>query len=141
MNRFEGGCHCGNLKIVFESARAAAELPVRACGCPFCRAHGALSISDPQGRVTFTARDPALVNRYRFAFKTADFLICRQCGVYAGAAIETARGAFAIVNARALDGAADFTQAAREISYDAENAEERIARRERNWTPLVDRAR
>lgn len=46
---YEGQCHCGNLQLRFESAIAPENLPLRACQCSFCRAHGALTVSDPAG--------------------------------------------------------------------------------------------
>ncbi len=134
MNRYTGQCHCGNLQIVFESPRAAADLPVRACGCSFCRAHAGLTTSDPDGRVRLSARDPALLNRYRFGLKTADFWICRQCGVYVGVTMD----GYGIVNIRALADAAAFTLPPQPMNYDAESADERRARRAQRWTPLAD---
>jgi hypothetical protein len=138
MNLFRGGCHCGALAVEFESPRAAAELPVRACGCSFCRAHGALSTSDPAGRLRFLARAPELLNRYRFGLKTADFLLCKQCGVYIGAETRSERGAFGVVNVRALDDAASFPPISTGKNYEGETADQRQARREVYWTPVVD---
>ena len=37
----------------FESRFGPDELPVRACQCGFCRAHGARTAADPEGRVRF----------------------------------------------------------------------------------------
>jgi hypothetical protein len=75
------------------------------------------------------------LQRYRFALRTADFLICRRCGVYVGAVIETARGAFGIINLRALDATPADVAAAEAISYAGETAESRKDRRVRRWTP------
>jgi hypothetical protein len=58
------------------ASRPPEDLPVRACGCRFCRQHAALSTSDPDGHVIFQVADPARLARYRFGLKTADFLIC-----------------------------------------------------------------
>ncbi|MEE8228209.1 MAG: hypothetical protein V3R30_15410, partial [Kiloniellales bacterium] len=69
-----GRCHCGNVSFVLSTDKPPEALAVRACGCDFCRAHGALSTSDPEGPVRFAIRDPARVNRYRFGLETADFL-------------------------------------------------------------------
>ena len=41
---YEGGCHCGNLSVKFETAEDAARLPIRECGCTFCRKHGATAV-------------------------------------------------------------------------------------------------
>ena len=52
--RLEGGCHCGRLRVAFTTARAPTELPLRACQCTFCRRHGGLTTSDPEGEVVLT---------------------------------------------------------------------------------------
>ena len=133
---FTGSCHCEALGFVYQTALPAEGWSVRACQCHFCREHGALSTSDPNGQLEFCARSAQPLQRYRFALRTADFLLCSQCGVYVGAQIETARGAFGIVNTRALQpppaGLAEPVPA----HYDTENTEERVERREQRWTPL-----
>src|SRR5580704_7696264 len=88
VRNFEGGCHCGTLGFVFQTALPATEWAVRACQCRFCRLHGALTTSDSGGRLTFTVGDVDLLERYRFGLRTADFLVCRRCGVYVGALLE-----------------------------------------------------
>ena len=82
---FEGGCHCGNLSVRLELTRAPAEYYLRSCACSFCRAHGTRTVSDPDGLFEIRARDWALVELYRFGTRTADYLVCHQCGVYVGA--------------------------------------------------------
>ena len=102
LRTFQGGCHCGALGFSFHTALPVTRWSVRACGCGFCRAHDAQTTSDTSGRLTFhLSRDDSL-QRYRFGLKTADFLVCRSCGVYIGAQIQTAHGAFGIINTRAL---------------------------------------
>lgn len=76
MQAYNGGCHCGALSLRFETAVAPAALQRRACQCSFCRAHGALTISDPDGALRVDAKADALV-RYRFGLKTADFFYLR----------------------------------------------------------------
>jgi hypothetical protein len=125
-----GGCHCGALRVEFETAAPEA-LPLRECQCTFCRRHGALNTVDPNGAVRLVA-DGGALSRYRFALGTADFFVCARCGVYVGCFIDNA---FATLNVRALDEAARFTQPAKPMDWSSENAEERIARRRRTWTP------
>ena len=88
MHRFEGGCHCGNLSYVFETTADLEALGLRACMCTFCRRHGARNTSDPKGSVRIWVRDGAKLNRYSFGLRTADFLLCRECGAYIGAMLE-----------------------------------------------------
>ena len=135
--RVTGGCHCGNLALAFETARDPGELVVRACGCSFCRRHGGRTVSDPNGRVEFVAHDPSLLNRYSFGLGTAQFLVCRTCGVYIGAVMAEAGSAYAIVNVNALQTPEVFAKAAVPVSYDRESATERRTRRRALWTPAL----
>src|SRR4029077_2060580 len=75
---------------------------IRACQCRFCRRHAARTTSDPAGRVSFRIREEAALARYRFGLRTADFLVCRNCGVYVGAVLTSSRGQFATLNINAL---------------------------------------
>jgi hypothetical protein len=135
--RLSGGCHCGNLALTFETARAPGELAVRACGCSFCRRHGVRAVSDPRGRVEFVVQDPLRLNRYRFGLGTAQFLVCRTCGVYVGALMADGGSAYATVNINALEMPEVFPKAAAPVSYDRETATERRARRRTLWTPAT----
>ncbi len=132
-----GGCHCGNLRFTLDTALALAALPLRACQCSFCRLHGARSTSDPAGRITFEARDASKVVRYRFGLRTADFLICANCGIYVGAVMRDGAAQFAIVNANALDEVARLTQDAQPMDYDGEDTVRRGARRRQRWSPAT----
>ncbi len=58
MHSLPGRCHCGNISLVYETAVAPAETEIRACACGFCRRHGALGVSDPQGRLRIAVADP-----------------------------------------------------------------------------------
>ena len=49
MTTLRGGCHCGNLKVAFETSLDPSILQLRACQCSFCRRHGAVTTSDPGG--------------------------------------------------------------------------------------------
>ncbi|MBV9990937.1 MAG: aldehyde-activating protein [Alphaproteobacteria bacterium] len=132
---FEGGCHCGNLSYVFEASAGLDVLGLRADMCGFCRAHGARNTSDPNGRMRIRVREPGLLERYRFALKTADFLVCRRCGVYIGALLED--GWFT-VNANTFKPPPPLDHPAVPHDFGAESPDERIARRKRSWTPVVE---
>ena len=84
-----------------------------------------------------SATDWELVEPYRFGSRTADYLVCRRCGVYVGAVCETPAGLRAVINTNALTDRAAFSQAASAPDYDGEATEDRLARRARNWTPAV----
>jgi len=133
--RLEGGCHCGRLRIAFTTARAATELPLRACQCTFCRRHGALTTSDPDGEVVLTASEVPAPGWYRFGTGTTDFWVCPRCGVYVGAYVESDGQGRAVVNTRALEARADFTQTPAAMDYGQETRESRLERRLRVWSP------
>lgn len=88
----------------------------------------------PDATIKFTASRPGALQPYRFALETADFLLCRHCGVYLGAVIKTPSGTFGIVNTRALEPQSAELQTAVPSCYDGEDAQSRIARRERRWS-------
>lgn len=129
-----GQCHCGKLKASFESQKTPQDLGVRTCQCAFCRAHGAVNISDPEGMTTIEcAADD--VNRYTFALRTADFLLCNTCGVYIAAVMGEGDGVVSTLNVAGLrieefDGVDEAP-----MDYGAEDTKARIARRYNKWTP------
>jgi hypothetical protein len=129
-----GACHCGALEVELHTDLATNEIGVRACQCSFCRLHGALSASDPKGNVTFRARDPDGLARYRFGLKLADFLLCKLCGGYVGAYMEEDGHGYAVVNINAF-AARDRFPAPQAMSYDGETVEQRLARRRERWMP------
>ncbi|MDH3337318.1 MAG: aldehyde-activating protein [Gammaproteobacteria bacterium] len=134
---YDGACHCGAIRFRYATAIDPVNWPVRACQCRFCRMHDALSTSDPLGTLQFSASSDEILQRYRFALKTADFLICRRCGVYVGAVIDTAEGKFGIINTRTLEKMPKDTAEGGAINYDNEDEESRISRREERWTPVT----
>lgn len=135
---YKGSCHCGAIGYLYRTGIAPGQWSIRACQCSFCRAHDALSTSDPDGDISFTATKPGLLQKYRFGLKTADFLLCRKCGVYIGALIETGGNAFGIVNVHALKNIPTELAPTAPISYDGEDSGGRVARREQRWTPVSE---
>lgn len=137
MATYSGSCHCGAIGYAFRTAVAPADWSIRACQCAFCRAHAALSCSDPHGELAFVEREPGLLERYRFGLRTADFLLCRRCGVYIGATIEADGDRFGIFNTRALGDPPTDLPAAQPMVYDGEDTAARRARRAARWTPVA----
>ena len=130
-----GGCHCGNLRWTLRSAFSLRDLPVRTCGCGFCRKHGLLTTSDPQGEMDFILNDRQAVLHYRFGTETADFLMCGRCGVYVGAQMEQAGRYYAIANLRTLENGGELG-AVQPMDYSRESVDERRMRRVSRWTPV-----
>jgi hypothetical protein len=77
------------------------------------------------------------VEAYRFGSRTADYLVCRQCGVYVAAVCETAAGLRAVVNVNSLGDRAAFVQVPASPDYEGEATDARLARRAVNWMPAV----
>jgi len=95
-----------------------------------------VATSDPAGSVTFELSDPARVRRYRFGQKTAEFLVCGECGVFVAAVINTAGNSYAVINVRVLVDVSLNLSSATTMSFGAEHPEQRMERRLRNWTPV-----
>jgi hypothetical protein len=135
-HEFEGACHCGAIGFTLRTSELPERWRVHACQCSFCRAHGARTITDPQGSIAFRVADPAKLRRYRFATRSADYLICSVCGVYVAAVLASAKGRFATVNVNAIK-SLEHVPEATPVSYEGESREQRTSRREQRWTPVV----
>jgi hypothetical protein len=132
-----GGCHCGNLRVQLRLTQAPGDVRLRSCGCSFCRAHNTCTTSDPKGAVDIRADDWSLVEFYRFGTGTAEFVICKRCGVYIGAVGDSGAGMRAVINTNCLDDRAAFTTAPNPTDHDGEVLQDRLARRAANWTPAI----
>ena len=128
-----GQCHCGAVRVSLEGA-AAADLPLRACQCGFCRRHGAVSTSHPDARITIAGET---LTRYRFGQKRSDFLICAECGCYVGAATQIDGGWYAILNVRGVDLPGFDGREPQPMVYEGETPDERTARRKARWSPAT----
>ncbi|MBM3346890.1 MAG: aldehyde-activating protein [Betaproteobacteria bacterium] len=137
MNRFEGGCHCGNLRFVFTTALPIEALVPRACDCSFCRKHDARALSDPAGRLKISVADAGYLVRYRFGKGFTDFLICRRCGVYIGAFMPDGDAAYANVMVNAFDTPGTITRVPVTVHRSTEDAMTKRRRRRANWTPAT----
>jgi hypothetical protein len=134
---YAGRCHCGNLEVTFEAGAPPQDLAVRSCACSFCRRHGARCVSDPTGAVRIRARDPALLIRYSFGLRTADFLVCGRCGTYIGAIMPVDDAAVATINVNIFEPPHPFQREGVPMSYEGESVAERRDRRAARWTPVV----
>ncbi len=126
-----GSCHCGAVRILFETEKP---LAPRACQCSFCRRHGARSVSDPDGAVALTLSVEPI--RYRFGAHTADYLICPRCGIYVGAMTELEDRLFVTLNLNAFDDPR-LELEGEPVSYTGESPDTKAARRRERWTPLA----
>jgi hypothetical protein len=134
--RFEGGCHCGDLRVLLDTEVAPERTAVRLCQCGFCRRHGARAATDPAGHLTITIAAGARPSRYAFGLATAEFLVCARCGVFVAAVMSDGDRRFATLNLNALDRRAEFPAGA-PVDYEGEDAAARVARRRERWTPAT----
>ena len=134
----EGGCHCGNVSFQFEATAGLDVLGLRACQCSFCRAHGARTTSDPDGAIRIAVRDADRLTRYRFGLRTADFLICRDCGVFVGALMDDGGRRFFTVNANCFKPPPAYDIVGVAHDFGGEDAAGRTGRRAAKWTPVTE---
>ena len=134
---YEGSCHCEAIGWTYRTSVEPSQWPVRSCQCSFCRRHATRCTSDPAGSVEFSVSDRDALLRYRFGLRTAEFLVCKRCGVYLGAWADGPGGRFATLNLNALKTPVDGLPAATPTFYDSEDRDGRVRRREQRWTPVA----
>ncbi len=133
-HRLSGACHCGAFRLALETTKAPADLQVRSCQCGFCTRHGAMTISDPEGRAAFDI-DPVALATYQFGTRTATSLVCRACGTYVGAFVRDGDRVWSIANVRGLAIPGFEGRSGEAMHYEHETPAERTERRKRRWTP------
>lgn len=133
---YEGACHCGSVVVWFETDQNGDAIEVRACQCSFCRRHAAKSVSDPKGWLEVRAA-PGALRRYQFATRSADYLLCGECGCYLGAVATIDGRLLGLMNVvgGAIAHLADRAAVARD--YSGDTPETRRARRLERWTPAA----
>ena len=136
MTVHSGGCHCGNIRLSFSTALDPAGLEIRACQCSFCTRHGSRAAADPNGRLVISVENKERLRAYRFGLRTADYLVCGECGVYVAAIAGDGDDATAVVIVNALDERERFSREPVPVRYDAETREQRLARRRSAWMPV-----
>ena len=136
----EGSCHCGNVSYSLEWPTVLTMLPLRRCSCSFCRRHSSVWTSHPDATLTTRVRDPERISRYRQGSETAEFHVCRNCGVVCYCLSDIDGHVYGIVNARTLAGDAMRTGRITEISFEGEEVADRLDRRTRNWIGRVETA-
>lgn len=131
---YHGGCHCGVIRYAITTSKTENPLTPRMCNCTFCQRHGVFGISDPDGKLRVEISDRDAINRYSFGHKTAEFLICKVCGVAPVVLSTIDDQLYSVLNGRTVDQPWPFNLAeVPEMDFEAENREERLIRRKRNW--------
>lgn len=132
-----GGCHCGNISFELDWHGDPDLIPARACGCSFCVKHGGMWTSEPRSSLVVEIGDPDLATSYSFETGTAAFHVCARCGVVPLVTSRIAGRLHAVVNVNTLEGIDPSILHVVETSFDGEDLEARLARRQRNWIPSV----
>jgi hypothetical protein len=112
--------------------RDPAEYSPRACDCDFCRKHGAAWLSDAQGSVRITVREPRELGKYAQGSGTAELLLCRHCGVVVAACLDADGRLYGAVNAQVVDSEAPFA-AAQVVSPHQLSVDDKVRRWRQLW--------
>ena len=136
--RISGSCHCGNITFSLDWTPEPAEIPARACSCSFCLKHGGLWTSCPTGSLRITIRQPALVSRYSFGTRTAEFHVCSSCGVVPVVTSRIDGRLYAVVSVNAFQDVDPALLKRAAAKYDGESESARLARRKLNWIADVE---
>jgi hypothetical protein len=136
MIKISGGCHCGNIQIDLELARAPDTYNPRACDCDFCRRHNAAYASDPEGSLAIRIKDKQSSGRYRQGSGQAEFLFCKLCGVLVAVTYSGDRQLYAAVNFRAVSDGKPFGPE-QVVSPQRLSGEDKIKRWQEIWFPNV----
>lgn len=136
--QFPGSCHCGNITFSLTVQPAPTELRASACSCSFCTKHGAVWTAHPSGALKVQVKEPALVSRYSFATKTAQFHVCSRCGVAPVVTSKIEGRLYAVVSVNALEGVDPSLFRHKPVSFDGESVPARLARRQQHWIADVE---
>jgi hypothetical protein len=136
LQALDGRCHCGNVQYTLRTRERLADIVVRICRCEFCLRHRPRHWSDPEGTVAIRIEQADELVLYRFGHGTADFVICRRCGVYCFAIAGLDGGWHAVTN---LNLALGRDAQPRETFLEAldEDVAQRTRRRGAKWTPVT----
>ena len=137
----KGGCHCGALTYDYKTSNKINDWSIRECQCSFCRKHNSCNVSDNNGVIHINCNDEKALNRYQFGYKTCEFWICQNCGVFIGAISNDHK--LCTINVNTLDNRKEIFDVQQKqnkdktpMIYDKESIEQRNERRKKVWTPI-----
>jgi hypothetical protein len=100
--------------------------------------HGGVWTSNPRGALEVRVKDRAQVNDYAFGTGTANFHICRACGVVPVVTSRIEDRLYAVVSVNAFNDVDPALLKRSPASFDGEEVDARLARRKRNWIGAVE---
>jgi hypothetical protein len=133
----EGNCHCGNMSYTLRWPVSSPEIPVRECGCTFCRKHGGAWTSHQQSVLQANVRNSLLVSKYKFGTETAEFYVCTRCGVVPFVISSIDSHLYAVVNTNTFGDKEKLRISCTHANFDGEDLGDRLERRTRNWIANV----
>lgn len=133
----DGKCHCGNIALVLDWPGVPSDMIARACGCSFCIKHGGVWTADRHARLSVVMQRIDIVSTYVFGTETATFYICGRCGVVPFVTSDIANHVYAVVNVNTFENFDLLSLRRQAVSFDGEELESRLGRRQRNWIAHV----
>jgi hypothetical protein len=133
-----GRCHCSNVSFTLEWKPEPSVIPARTCTCTFCVKHGGVWTSCPGGSLKVMVADPALVTRYEFGTKTAQFHICTRCGVCPVVTSVIDGRTYAVVSVHAFEGVDPALVRSSSADFEGESKDARLDRRKHRWIADVE---
>ena len=136
--KYRACCPCTNINFLFTTSLPSTEWRVRTCDCSFCSNRtGHIHCADPNGEVSFEFQNSAKVRWHRHGTNTAIFIECSSCRAYLGAISLVGESRIAVLNIQYLVHRVRLAKSYI-VPWHSENIEERLARRLKTWTPVVD---
>jgi len=89
--------------------------------------------SNPRSTLAVVVRDAALLSKYAFGTKTAEFYVCSQCGAVPLVTSRIEDRLHAVVNVNVFENVDPSWLRRAPADFEGENLELRLARRKRNW--------
>lgn len=129
----DGKCHCGNIAFVLDWPGVPSEIDARECSCSFCVKHSGVWTSHRGARLLVTLQSPTVVSKYTFGTKTAMFYVCSRCGAVPIVTSEIANHLYAVVNVNTFENLESLHLRRQPVSFDGEEQQSRLARRQSNW--------
>ena len=137
MITYKSFCHCRAIRVELMTTTDPSRVDIRLCQYSFCRAHVAISASDPDDKIKSLEVLKNSIGRYKFGTKSCDFIICRHCSVYLGAImLDNHKTGYATTQIKHFEYFQLFTKKLRQAHYEKEGIEVRLERRPNTWTPL-----
>lgn len=107
-NELIGGCFCNNITFVIGLTQPSSHYNPRECDCDFCQKHGAAALSDKDGTLNLKIKDLQKVNMFRQGSKAAEFLICKECGVFVAVCFDDNGKMYGAINSRTVKKTSEF---------------------------------